>query len=186
MDAEIVNSRRYEHESLRADCCYGLHIDSHSNDESTFSIVKLPSDILTSHHTPTSVDYDLCLHIATVVRDDPSYGDSVVLHPDYPASEPLVVNVITSFGKRFGVPFQVSHGPWFTRSLSSMKLLSCYSIKTLSLKEPSIILNMDAVVDTLLLGCLPRNLASCLAQSLHCTNITYEPCHLHLMITQLR
>ena len=58
------------------------------------------------------------------MRDEPSYGDSVVLHPDYPASDTLVGNVITSFGKRFGIPFQVPHGLWFSRPLSSMELLS--------------------------------------------------------------
>ena len=79
---------------------------------------------MTFHHAPTSEDYDIFLLIITVVRDYPSYGDSVVLHPDYPASEPLVGNVITSFGKQFGVPFQVSHGPWFARPLSSIEFLS--------------------------------------------------------------
>ena len=58
----MVNSRRYEHTSLRADFCYGIHIDSHINDEFAFSTVELPSDILASRHAATSEDYDLYTH----------------------------------------------------------------------------------------------------------------------------
>ena len=98
--------------------------------------------------------------------NDPSSEYSVVLYPNYPSSESLISNVATPFGERFGLTLQVSHGPWFVRYVSCMELRSCYSVEILSLREPSILLGMNGVVDTLILGCISHYLARCTSQSL--------------------
>ena len=64
-----------------------------------------------------------------------SYGDGVVLHPDYPTLEPISDNHTTSFGKWFGVPFQASYGGWFCRPMSSIELLKCCSEDDILLKS---------------------------------------------------
>ena len=80
--------------------------------------------------------------------------NGVVLHPDFPASEPIAGDRQTTFGKRFGVLFQSTHGEWCSRPISSEELMHCYSINTKSLTNPTILFQMNTAIDTLLPGCL--------------------------------
>ena len=64
-------------------------------------------------NSPSYGNPTLVLPIAMVINIDKCYGPGIVLHPDYPALEPIVGKKISSFGRRFGVPFKSSDGQWF-------------------------------------------------------------------------
>ena len=116
----VQDSRR-----LAYRCSYGAHIDNKQNDEMTPTTIALPFDIVTSSNSPTYGAPHLALPIATVVDPMESYMNDVVLHPDFPASEPNAGDIQLTFGKRFDILFQSQHGEWFRRPISSKYLMHC-------------------------------------------------------------
>ena len=110
LDAGTVNASRYAKNNNATECSYGIHIHSSNNYELAPSTISLPFDIVTSNDSPNYGVPHLLLPIVTVVHPEVRYRNGVILHPDFPASEPVAGDIQTSFGKIFGVPFQVQHG----------------------------------------------------------------------------
>ena len=72
------------------------------------------------------------------------------------------------------MPFQASHSVWSSRLISSLELLRCYSIDVSILVKTCTISSFNAIIDTLLYGCLPSNLTSFIAQSVERTDSIYD------------
>ena len=114
LDGGTVNDVKYATPNQTPDCSYGIHIDSLHNNDTDSTIVTLPFNIVTSQDSPAYGSANIILPIATVMYPDISYGEGVVLHPDFPVSEPIE-----------------------------------------SITDPSILFQMDTIIDTLLPGYLP-------------------------------
>ena len=109
-----------------------------------------------------------------VVHPEVGYRNGVVLHYGFPASEPITRDIQTLFDKIFGVPFQAHHGEWFSRLIKSKELLHYYSMNTSTIKDTSILFQMDASIGTLLPSCLPYKLTRYAAQAVERTNGIYD------------
>ena len=108
------------------------------------------------------------------MHPDIIYGEGVVLHPDFPASEPIAVNLQSSFGKNFGVLFQENHGGWFSRPISSSELLQYYSTHTSYTTDHSILFQTDTSINTILPGSLPYKLIRYASQVVEHSNGIYD------------
>ena len=110
----------------------------------------------------------------TIVDKEHSYGSVVVLHPDDPATNHIVSNAVSLFGKWCGVLFQHTNDVWFGRRTSHVELMIWYSIDAILLHDPHIFLNMDHTIESLLTGFLPYNLTGYAAEAAERTNIMYD------------
>ena len=170
----MINAGKYSQPDDHTQCSYGTHIDNKQNDEMATTTVAPPFDIVTSSSSPTYGESHLVLFIATVVDPREYFMNGVVLHPDFTASEPNAGDIQTTFGKRFGILFQSLHGEWFSRPILSKELMHCYSIRKKSLTNPTVLLQMDVALDTLLPDCLPYELTKYAAQEVERTNNIYD------------
>ena len=123
LDGGAIDAGKYATPNQTPDYSYGVNIDSVHNNEAAPTTIALPFNLVTSQDSPTYSSANLILHIAIVIYQDISYGEGMVLNPSFPASEPIVGDRQTLFGKIFGVHFQANHGGWFSRPISSKELL---------------------------------------------------------------
>ena len=105
VEDDIINASKYAQPDDNTQCCYGTHIDDKQNDEMDPTTVTLPFDIVTSSNSSIYGAPHLVLSIMTVVDPRENYMDGVVLHSDFPASEPNAGDTQTTFGKIFGILF---------------------------------------------------------------------------------
>ena len=174
LDGGNVSAGKYATPDQTPDYSYSIHIDSLHNDEATPTTVALAVDIVTLQDSPTYSSANRIVPIATVIHPDIGYEDGVVLHSYFPALEPIAGDRKTSLGKICGVLFQANHGGWFSRPISSNKLLQCYSAHTSRITGPSILFQMNTSIDTLLSGFLHYKLTRYATQAVECTNGIYD------------
>ena len=145
--------------TVPSDYGYGQHTHEVYNDELMISTVPLPPFILTSvGQVPLYPDcLPKRLYIPVVAS---IYGNiSCILHPDYPAAEPMFGCHYIQFGMRFGTPLQCMNSSLRGRVVSVLEILLCYYITSTLLQDHNVWLGMDNIIDMLLPGCLPYNLA---------------------------
>ena len=146
--------------SISLDDGYGKYINDSYNDELVIPTVPLPPDTIQPidsvpfhpHYLPQTID-----EAEVASRYCPS---SRILHPDYPAANPMLKDSSLQFGKRFGIPFCWKDGSLKIRAISSSEVILCYSILLTLLQDTTVWLGKDNIIDSLLPDALPYNLAS--------------------------
>ena len=96
---------------------YGTHINEVYNIEMDCCTITLPDDAVIHRSTAVARDRLMPKVAATVNSCSNSYAQGLILHPDYPASEPTLMQQGEVFGKRFGVPFRNNEGRWLARPI---------------------------------------------------------------------
>ena len=136
--------------TVSLDCGYGQHTHEAYNDELMIATVPLPPFILTSvGQVPLYPDHPpkrLCIPVVASI-----YGNILyILHPDYPAVEPMFGCHSIQFGMRFRTPFHCMNSSLRGRAISVLDILLCYYITHTLLQDHNIWLGMDNIIDMLL------------------------------------
>ena len=66
---------------------------------------------------------------------NPAGYASDVLHPEYPAADPILSRYIHPYGKLFGIPQGIEDGLCRSRAISPPELLLCYFIPQRYLRD---------------------------------------------------
>ena len=109
-------------------------VDNTKNINHSEDIIKMKSYYFESGSgIPHSLISPRVIGIVLDTRADTStlhtYSEQMILDPMFPEMERTLYNNESSFfGQRFGVPFQSSNGLWYARNITSIELLSVYSI----------------------------------------------------------
>ena len=114
--------------STSLDCGFGKYVNDSYNDELVKPAIPFLQNVLSSLEDESSHPHYLPLRIDRAGAADDSCRYSIILHPDYPADEPVVVGYALPYGRWFGIPFFSKDGSCKSRVLSSLELLLCYSI----------------------------------------------------------
>ena len=173
IEAVKMKAGKYETPDIQLGYRYIINIQDANNELETTTI-KLPVSTLPPHNPLLCEKSTSPVAMATISDTEHSYRSGVVLHPGYPTTEPVVGNVVSLFGKRFGVPFQNTNGVEFGRSISSLELTMCYSIDDMLLLYSHIFLGTYHVIDSLLPVYLPYNLIGYKLEAVERTNIIYD------------
>ena len=145
--------------TVPVDFGYGKYIHEAYNDDLMISTVFLPPGILASiDQVPLYPNY------LPKRLDSPgvafAYGKSSgILHPDYPAVEPMFGCNSIQFGMRFRIPFHCRDGSLRGIFIPALEILIYYSITPTLIQDHNLRSGMDKIIDMLLPGCLPYNLA---------------------------
>ena len=107
---------------------HGLYIDSKNDKDLTCVTVPLATNTSIACNIPKDVDLVSSLPIAIIPSVNVGLYNGIVLNTDYSAMEPYTTSMCNGFGKRFGVPFWDKHSSWLCRKITSLELISCYSI----------------------------------------------------------
>ena len=157
------NHSRHEPYVTPFGCSYGALINTAFHDSVDDNFVPIPLDVIQNcGHTKSShpwIPISLCSsRFESSHRNKKELG-SIILDPEFPATEPTQGNRHSVFGNRFGIPFQ-QHGTtqWQARAVSSLELLRMYSIPDTALSNPKLLvyLDTDALLDELLPSAIPH------------------------------
>lgn len=153
---------------------YGSCINSKFNNDLTCNFIPLITSVAHACAVSSCSKRTLGRPIAKIHSEEIGLCDGTVLDADYPAIELITGGGSSLFGNRFGVPFCDEHGAWLCRGITSIEIISCYSINTSSLMGRTCHHNLDVIVDSLLPECLPWKTGSYIAQSTARTNQIFD------------
>ena len=137
--ASTSNIGKYERLATQLEYSYGRHINESYNNELEYTIIKLPAATPYLYNQPPYKLSTNSADITAIADTDHSSRDDIVLRPDYLATELVVRNGVSVFGKHFGVSFHNQIDVRFGRHISLIELLMCYSTKDPS-TQPSYLL----------------------------------------------
>ena len=136
--------------------------------------IALNVDVLDPSITWHVTSPHVCVTAAHISNQNSSISGSLVLHPDFPASEPCVLSHHSPFGGRSGVPFHGNNGNCYARPCNTLEFLLAYSIAKTLFSNPAIWLSYDSLIDQLLPRCLSMCLSSAAARSPNRMNRVYD------------